>query len=100
MYKYAPPGRVAVKKNIFCKSFFHPQKPLKRKPLDEQFLLPIHAGSWYIDSNHQADKSGFVEATIMDAFGINEMLEMQKTLQDKYKDRLEELYQTTKGEYQ
>ena len=33
----------------------------------------------------------------MDAFGINEMLEMQKTLQDKYKDRLEELYQTTKG---
>ena len=36
----------------------------------------------------------------MDAFGINEMLEMQKTLQDKYKDRLEELYQTTKGGYQ
>ena len=48
----------------------------------------------------QEYKSGFVEATIMDAFGINEMLEMQKMLQDKYKDRLEELYQTTKGGYQ
>ena len=37
------------------------------------------------------NKSEFDEVNIMDDFGINEMLEMQKALQDKYKDIWEKI---------